>query len=272
MPISISMATGPMPMAMTDPLSCDGHVHTSLCGHATGEMEDYVQAALAQGLAEIIFLEHFEWGIDYFERTWLFPADFVRYQQEGERLSARYGGRIKVGVGVEVGLNLEGLAETRAFIDSYPWARVGLSYHFLACGQGGHLNMVSRKARNTIGLARLGHDEVLRLYLAGLLRGVRELPVSAVCHLDAVLRHSADVQWQDEHRQLVTAILHAMAERGVALEVNTSGLALGRDAFPAAWIRDQARAIGLNFVYGSDAHRPEDVGRYFNSDQLKETT
>jgi HisJ family histidinol phosphate phosphatase len=52
-------------------ISEDGHVHTNLCHHALGAMEDYVQAAIDRGLRKIIFLEHLEAGIEYFESTLL---------------------------------------------------------------------------------------------------------------------------------------------------------------------------------------------------------
>ena len=49
-------------------LSQDGHIHTRLCNHATGEMEEYVLAALNKNLKTIIFLEHLEEKTVYFER------------------------------------------------------------------------------------------------------------------------------------------------------------------------------------------------------------
>lgn len=33
----------------------DYHMHTPLCGHAQGEMEEYVEEAIRQGLKEIAF-------------------------------------------------------------------------------------------------------------------------------------------------------------------------------------------------------------------------
>ena len=36
----------------------DYHVHTSLCNHATGTMEQYVRAGVDKGLTTIGFLDH----------------------------------------------------------------------------------------------------------------------------------------------------------------------------------------------------------------------
>ncbi|MDZ7725878.1 MAG: PHP domain-containing protein [candidate division KSB1 bacterium] len=36
----------------------DYHIHTKLCRHATGDIVDYAEAAVAKGFAEIGFSEH----------------------------------------------------------------------------------------------------------------------------------------------------------------------------------------------------------------------
>ncbi|MBU0680208.1 MAG: histidinol-phosphatase [Proteobacteria bacterium] len=245
---------------------CDGHVHTKLCHHAEGEMDEYVEAALACGLKEIIFLEHFETGINYSESTWLSADDFVFYQEECQRLAEKYDGRIRVGAGVEVGLNPQRLNEIRDFISSYPWNRVGLSYHYLE-SNGEHVNMLSRKQENIKRFDALGHEKVLTQYFNDLLAGLEKLEVDVVCHLDAPLRYCHGVQFVTEHLYLIDDILVEMARRKIALEVNTSGFTVRGEPFPGAGIIDRARRCGLRFVAGSDAHRPQDVGRFF--DRLK---
>jgi histidinol-phosphatase (PHP family) len=245
-------------------ISCDGHVHTRLCGHAVGEMEEYVEAALACGLREIIFLEHFETGISYRESTWLSAADFSFYQEECRRLAAAYAGRIRVGAGVEVGLNPQRLEEISAFIGSYDWARVGLSYHYFAGQDGHHVNMLSRKPENIRCFDALGHSEVLTRYFTDLLAALRVLEVDVVCHLDAALRYCQGLAYVTEHWYLIDDILAEMSRKKIALEINTSGFPLRGEPFPGATIIDRARRCGLRFVAGSDAHQPQDVGRFFH--------
>ncbi len=36
----------------------DYHIHTKLCKHASGEMEEYVESAIQKGLKEIAFTDH----------------------------------------------------------------------------------------------------------------------------------------------------------------------------------------------------------------------
>ena len=247
-------------------LSSDGHVHTKFCHHAVGEMDEYVEAALAAGLKEIVFLEHFEAGINYMESTWLTADEFRFYHDECYRLSRKYEGWIKVGAGVEVGVNPDKLSDIKDFIDSYRWDRVGLSYHYFD-DDGEHVNMLSRKQENIKRFESIGHEEVLTKYFNNLLAALKVLDVDVVCHLDAPLRYSHGVQFVTEHWYLIDEILEEMARKKIALEINTSGFAVRGEPFPGPTIIDRARRFGLRFVAGSDAHNPQDVGRFF--DRLK---
>ena len=114
--------------------STDGHIHTRLCHHASGEMEEYVQAAVERGLKKLVFLEHLEVGINYFEATWLTEDDFKIYFQEGKRLQEKYHDSIAIGLGVEVGYNPKRVKDIISFLDQYKWDRIGVSYHYFEIG------------------------------------------------------------------------------------------------------------------------------------------
>ena len=244
-------------------ISEDGHVHTNLCHHARGEMEEYVQAAIECGLRRIIFLEHLEAGINYFESTWLTDDDFDYYHREGQRLKAKYHGKLEIGLGVEVGYNPKGKEELLQKLARHSWDRVGISYHFLETDNG-HLNMVSRKQENIAALDEFGVEKVIQLYYGGLRQAVEELPVNLLCHLDAVLRHHPSIQFTDEHIRLIDDLLDAVARKNMAVEVNTSGYRLKNEPFPSQYFLKKVIKRGIPLVAGSDAHRPEDVGRYFD--------
>ena len=70
----------------------DGHVHTRLCKHAVGEMEEYVEQAVRRGLTTVCFLEHLETDIAYQPPCWLDDDEFAYYFEEGLRLKERYRG------------------------------------------------------------------------------------------------------------------------------------------------------------------------------------
>jgi len=244
-------------------LNTDGHVHTSLCHHASGTMEEYVRAAIKKGLHRLVFLEHLEVGVHYFETTWLNSVDFRRYFDEGNRLKERYAGLIDIGLGVEVGYNPSAEAEILDFLAKYTWDRIGLSYHYFE-ENGRHINMLSRKKVNWDEFSRIGVSKVIGSYFDGLISAVHNIPAQVLCHLDAVLRFHPDLYFDDRHKDQIAVLLDAVGHKAMALEINTSGYVHRGSPYPQAWIVEKAVEKGIHLSLGSDAHRPEDVGRYFD--------
>jgi len=249
-------------------ISSDGHVHTRLCHHAAGEMEDYVRAAIERGLAEIVFLEHLEEGIRYRQINWLTEEDFDYYQAEGERLQALYADRIRIKLGVEVGYNPRAAQEIKDRLMARRWDRIGLSYHYMPLpDMDEDLNMLTRVADVIERASRYGVERILDGYFAGLYRAVSELsglPGMVLCHLDAALRHMPGLSLTGKHLAAIDALLRLVKDKGLALEVNTSGLAIRGEIFPRLAVLRQAVALGIPLVAGSDAHSPHEVGRFFS--------
>jgi len=241
-------------------------VHTRLCNHATGEMEEYVLAAIARGLREIVFLEHLEIGINYSERTWLSTADFDYYFEECERLRRKYAGIIRIGSGVEVGYNSDCATELLEQLAARPWHSVGISCHFLLMTDSGrHLNLLSRRPDNITTARRFGLERLLTLYFESLIRAVKILPGTFLCHLDAALRHVPELVLADSHVEQIDTLLAEVKKKGMALELNTSGISMRNEIFPARQILTMALGYDIPLQAGSDAHRPEDVGRFFET-------
>jgi histidinol-phosphatase (PHP family) len=243
--------------------SIDGHVHTKLCHHASGEMEEYVLAAIDKGLRKLIFLEHLEVGINYFESTWLTEEDFEYYHEEGKRLQKKYLDNIEIGLGIEVGYNPKFLKEIQRRLALHAWDRIGISYHFLETDSD-HLNMVSSKQVNIDALDQLGVHEVVKRYYKNLQEAVEKLPGLVLCHIDAVLRHHPNVVMTPEHDALIDELLDSVARNNMSLEVNTSGYRIKNEPSPSLDILRKAIKKNIPLVAGSDAHRPEDVGRHFD--------
>lgn len=247
-------------------LHFDGHMHTRYCHHATGAMEEYVLSAIEKGLEHIVFLEHMEaTGVNYFETTWLTEQDFDDYFEEGQRLQESYGDQLTIGLGVEVGYNAAHQQELQDRLQRRSWDQVGISYHFMAVpGHSFDLNLVSRKERNILAIADTGCEKVLTNYFRTLTEAVRVLPGTVLCHLDAALRFQPGLQLTPGHWQQIGELLDTVKQQDMALEINTSGFAIRGTPFPAPAIIQMAIEREIPLVAGSDAHRPEDVGRYFH--------
>ncbi len=248
-------------------ITCDGHVHTRLCHHAVGEMDEYVKQAVQQGLRTICFLEHLETEIMYQPTCWLDDADFDGYFTEGQRLKKCYREHIEIRLGVEMGFNPVALDAIRKRLDRFPFERIGLSCHF-HLHDGQHLNLLSRRRQSLDRLAELGMDAVVATYFEMLLLAVNTMDCDVLCHLDAVLRHLPGITFNDSHAYQITRLLDAIKIKGMALEINTSGFDYRGSPFPAPWIITEALARNIPLQAGSDAHAPHEVGRYF--EQLPE--
>jgi len=164
---------------------------------------------------------------------------------------------------VEVGYNPRFLGQIQEKLALYTWERIGISYHFLETDSG-HLNMVSSKQINIDALDQYGVDEVVCRYYNDLREAVEKLPGQVLCHFDAVLRHHPGIRLAPGHYLLIDKLLDAVARKQMALEVNTSGYRTKEQPYPSLAILQKAVARNIPLVAGSDAHRPEDVGRYFD--------
>ncbi len=251
-------------------LRFDGHMHTPYCHHAIGAMEEYVLSAISKGLEHIVFLEHMEGSnVNYFETTWLTEQDFDDYFAEGKRLQDKYNGQLTIGLGVEVGYNPTQQQELRDRLNKRHWDQIGVSYHFMAVpGQTYDLNLVSRQERNVRAITETGCEGVLDNYFVTLTQAVRALPGTILCHLDAALRFQPGLQLSPNHWHQIEELLDAVRAKNMALEINTSGFTIRGTPFPAPKIIQMAITRDIPLVAGSDAHRPEDVGRHF--DQLSD--
>lgn len=226
-------------------------------------MEDYVQAALGSRLPSMTFLEHLECDIIYSDRTWLTHDHFVDYFKEGQRLKKTYGDSIKIQLGVELGYNPTAVVETTDFLNKFPFEHIGLSYHFYFDGNK-HLNMFSKRQHNITKLTETGTENILNEYFTGLLDAISLLPCDKVCHLDAALRHVPDISLTAYHHHQITTLLDTMKEKNIALEINTSGYEHRSHPYPMENIIRQAATKQIPLIAGSDAHRPEQVGRFFD--------
>ncbi len=245
----------------------DRHVHTKLCHHANGEMEDYVLAAIRQGLEGLIFLEHMEEGINGNEKTWLTEEDFDSYFFEGKRLQEKYRDRLSIGLGVECGYNPDSRQTLISRLGRRDWDEIGISCHFLKSARG-HINLFSRKEHNLKKAKESGPEHLLNTYFDTLLEAVATLPGTKLCHLDGALRFLPEIYLTDMHMEKIDQLLLAVKKRGLTLEINTSGLVIRGEQFPNRAILQMAISHRIPLVVGSDAHNPEQVGQHF--DQIKE--
>jgi len=247
-----------------DAIAIDRHIHTKLCCHAIGEMEDYVLASIRKGLDGIIFLEHMEEGIVDNERTWLTEKDFDYYFSEGERLQEKYSGQLTIGLGVECGYNPDCEQELISRLAGRDWDEIGISCHFVKPeGYKGHLNLFSRNKQSLDKIRKFDPEVLLDIYFDTLLKAVSALPGTILCHLDGALRFLPGPNLTDNHLEKIQQILLAVRKKEMSMELNTSGVVIRGEQFPARSILEMAISCKIPLTFGSDSHKPESVGQYF---------
>jgi histidinol-phosphatase (PHP family) len=234
----------------------DYHLHGNFCGHASGELEEYVAAALGKGFSEIGFSAHLPKVIDPDPYHAMLEDDLPRYVDLVHSLQNRYGGRIVIRLGIEADYFPGHEAKTERLLAAYPFDYVLGSVHFLD-----DWHFTSR-----VGLPRYETEDpatVFPRYYELLGRMIRTGLFDVAAHADAITREHFRPRGSlgDEYRN----IARLLGDRGMAIEVSTAGLRRGAGSiYPNEEFLRACVEAGVSLTLGSDAHSPEDVGRDYD--------
>ncbi len=184
--------------------------------------------------------------------------------RDATRLQKVYGSQITIGLGCEVGFNPDHVEATLARMEKYTFDWIGLSYHFhRVIPNDLHFNLVGKRDQRVLNLQQEEAESIISAYFTNLTSAVDYIPCNMLCHLDAVLRYHPHIQDVTLPWDLIEELLKKMAQKGIAMEVNTSGLLMRGESFPCQRIIQMAQALEVHMVLGSDSHRPENVGYGF---------
>jgi len=235
----------------------DYHTHHFRCGHASGDLIDYARAAAKRGLSEIGLSDHspiYHLGDDPHPRpgTAMSRHEFPAYHAEMRGVRETMRGEVVVRLGVESDYVL-------GWDDHYRdlWRGMELDYvigsvHWL--GTWSIFNRDLPRGRSPEDV----YDEYLRTTQAAALSGAYDI----IGHLDC-LKTRGHVPDLGVTPRLVETV-RALREADVAIELNTSGWRKGLgEPFPRETWLNVCFEHGVPVTFGSDAHRPQDVGANF---------
>lgn len=234
----------------------DYHVHTKWCGHAVGEPEEFVEVALSRGLAEIGFSAHLPITIPTDEKLTLELGELDLLAERVEKLREQFGGRITVRLAGEADYIPGSEAEISRVIGRHPLDYVIGSVHFIGdWGVDNPGNTAEYERRDV----RLAYEQ----YFALLQQAVETGLFDIIGHLD--LMKVFGYRPPGGYFDMAQGVLRAIAARNLCIDVNMGGLdkPVG-EAYPSQELLTECCRLGIGATLGSDSHRPEQVGRYFD--------
>jgi histidinol-phosphatase (PHP family) len=231
----------------------DLHNHHRRCGHAQGELEDYAAHAAEHGFAMLGVSDHaplFSNPDDHpIPGIHMARSDYPNYLREARDLRERYADQLQVRIGIEADY-LEGSEEVyREALASRDLDYIIGSVHTFA---GFHV--YNPRTWPPVG-ERAG---LFAAYFDALRKAARSGMFDILAHIDAVKVFGPEVFEVAGHE--IEPTLDAIAASGVVVEFNTAGIRKCGEAFPNPELVRGLVARGVPFTFGSDAHRPDELG------------
>lgn len=234
----------------------DYHIHTALCGHARGTVEEMIASALEKGFERVGIADHMPMLYSDHAHLAMAPGQLPGYVEEVLAARERYRGRIDVLLGIEADYHGPTQDERVAMLKEHPFDYIIGSVHIL--GDWIFDSPADVDRYDELDLDRF-HLEYLRELRDMVASGVYDI----VGHPDLAKKFDkrAGIDLTPQYRE----ILELMKERGTCYEVNTAGLRWPvKEMYPEPAFVTLAAEMGVPVTLGSDAHCPEDVGRDFD--------
>lgn len=236
----------------------DIHVHSEFSTDSQAKMDDVVRTAIDKGIQVLCFTDHIDW--DYPVEDLAFDFDVSVYQKNIEAMRSRYGDRIRILMGVELGMQEHLAGRYRRLLADYPFDFAIGSQHLVGGMDPYYPETFAGKT----------DAEVYRQYFEDLLADVKAFhDFDSLGHLDYVVRYGRTRAREYSYRKyadLIDEVLKLLIRYNKALEINTCGLRkqLGFPNPHPDILRRYRQMGGTLVTIGSDAHRPELLGDRFD--------
>lgn len=245
-------------------LKFDFHTHNERCGHATGTIRDYIEAAVENGLDMVGISDHsphFYSSEDHLlPRTTMPKSEFANYVDEVLRLKEEYKNKIDVLLGVESDYFPERMDFYKQEYNKYPLDYIIGSVHFLDDSSIFDKKVWERLTKNE----KIKRQEY---YYHLIQQSAKSGMFHILGHIDCM--KTAYRSFSDLPKGIIDETLQVIAKHDVSIEINTSGAHKGCGWYPTDSILERALHFGVDVTFGSDSHVPERVGDEFEDVQTK---
>jgi len=220
------------------------HTHNQLCGHANGNVEDYVLKAIECGYDEIGISDHGPIPTPIFPRMTYEQFQDV-YLKEINYCKNKYGDKIKIYAGVEI-------EYTDAGIDYYKTLLEELDYLILAVHYYTKTNIQQNETA--------GHCDThskLDSYVDVACEAMRTGLFKILAHPDIFML--GYITFDDYANKKSKELIQCAMENDVILEINANGIRgcknrIGK--YPTVEFFKLAKSMGAKIMVNSDCHDP----------------
>lgn len=231
-------------------LQSNFHTHTYRCGHAKGNDEDYILAAIQANLTTLGFSDHAPYRFYDNPKVCMKWTDKEEYISTITKLKDKYHSQIDIHIGFE----------TEYFDDFIDEKKELLNYvEYLILGQ--HF-----KRPISIGsYFKTNTDEEILEYCDNVCKGLSTGLYTCLCHPDLFML--AQTEFNDVCQLVCHKIAQKAKETNTPLEINLRGIQKGRGQYntgnrypyPNYDFWKIASQYDVDCVIGIDAHDPNDI-------------
>lgn len=220
------------------------HTHNYLCGHAYGNVCDYVKQAVDNGYDTIGISDHFS---SHNDRDFIyvnFDSLHTEYLPQFDEAQKLYGDKIRILRGVEVAY-YEGA-------DDY-YRRLRDSLDYLVLGQHGY--MLGSKRKNSFFD---GQDEQnVVAYCRHSIKSLQTGLFDIFAHPDVIFY--CDPQLTEAMVSAFDEMIRTAVDLGVIVELNANGIRNAQFSYPTDLLVDCCLRHNAKVVVSSDCHLPQEL-------------
>lgn len=231
----------------------DFHMHTRYSPDSDASMLSMCEAAIQSGAGAIAITDHVE--VDVFLKDG-YDKTLAASYHESKEMQKRYEGKIRISCGVELGEPMHDIKTAQAILDAYSFDYVLGSLH----------NLKNDRDFYHYDFTCADIPSLMDHYFAEELDMVRWGHFHSLAHLTYPFRYFPEDRRPADYsrwQKTIDEILKTLADKGLALEINTSGLrqTISKTLPDYEIVRRFRELGGEKVTLGSDAHRPEDVAK-----------
>jgi len=237
---------------------CDFHIHTCFSSDSDGDVRATIEKAVSLGMKHMAITDHQDFG--YPGNDFKLLPNINKYYDTLLSYKEEYKDKIDISIGCEVGLEADIPDTINDFVNLKPFDFIIGSSHLV---HGIDIYYPEYYLNRSV-------EESMVEYFESVLENLDACSNFDVYgHVDYIVRYCPGKNSEfsyEKYKDYLDKILTKIISMGKGIEINTGGFRAGLgEPNPCFDIISNYRKLGGKIItFGSDAHKPEDVGSYFD--------